>query len=458
MFSQLNDFLTQVEKTAWEMRGLSEEVGGWTQRSARVSQTGWMLTKLVADYRSFAIYSAFLSRKKQAELKDRIHRRNARRFYDTSVQQKGAFLKLGQMLSARPDLLPASWIEQLAGLQDDAPAEPFEHLRPLIEAELGAPIAERFRAFDETPLAAASIGQVHRAVTHDGIEVAVKVQRPGIAELIDHDLAMLELCLEAMKGMLPPTDYATITAEVRARIRAEVDYRAEARAMEETARFFEGAEGVRVPRPIAALCSERVLTATFIEGEKITTVLDASEPAARSRILGLLLEVYLRQILEAGRFQADPHPGNFLVTAAGELVLLDFGCMRELSDDVRRGYRELVQRFVSGDRDGLAALFERLGFQTQSGRPDTLQAFADVLLDSFRKAAAAGTFAWPTREELYGNAKEVMAAATRDPVTRVPAEFVMIGRVFGTLGGLFQHYRPQIDYGRHVLPHLFRQG
>ena len=137
-------------------------------------------------------------------------------------------------------------------------------------------------------------------------------------------------------------------------------------------------------------------------------------------------------------------------------MLLDFGCMRLLDDQVRLGYRELVQLFLAGDRERLAALFERLGFQTRSGRPDTLQAFAGALLDGFRQAAAKGTFAWPTREELFASASGVMAAAQDDPVTRIPPEFVMIGRVFGTLGGLFQHYRPQIDYARRVLPHLFK--
>ncbi|MFI5288422.1 MAG: ABC1 kinase family protein [Polyangia bacterium] len=470
MMQQLNEVLTAIERTAWQLRRISDEVvrkGGearvWKERSARFSTTGFMLTRLAADYRLFGIYSAFLSRARAAEVLAKVHRRSAQRFYRVSAEQRGAFLKVGQMLSARPDLLPPVWIEALSGLQDDAPAEPFSQVRAIVEAELGAPISERFARFDETPLAAASIGQVHRARTLDGIEVAVKVQRLGIEPLIEHDLALLEVFLEGMAGMLPPADYPTISAEVRARVQGELDYLGEARAMAEMAAFFDGAPGVRVPRPIPALSGARVLTATFCEGEKITVALDRAmaggDRALISEVLGNLLEVYLRQILEAGAFQADPHPGNFLVTASGELVLLDFGCTRALDAATRRGYLALVQAFIVSDRARLAELFAELGFRTESGRPDTLLAFAEAFLQSFRKAAASGApFSWPSRAEVLAQAGALLEAAKRDPVTRLPPEFVMIGRVFGTLGGLFGHYRPEIDYPRRVLPHLFAGG
>ena len=159
-------------------------------------------------------------------------------------------------------------------------------------------------------------------------------------------------------------------------------------------------------------------------------------------------------MLDAGLFQADPHPGNFLVADDGALVLLDFGCSRVLDAETRRGYRALVQAFLVGDEAGLAAQLGALGFVTESGRPDTLLAFAAALLSSFRRAAASGSFVWPTRADVIAEAGALAAAATRDPVTRMPADFVLIGRVFGTLAGLFQHYRPAIDYSRHVLPHL----
>jgi ubiquinone biosynthesis protein len=371
------------------------------------------------------------------------------------VQQQGAFLKVGQLLSARPDLLPAAWIEELSPLQDAAPPIAFAAVRSTIEDELGAPLTDLFRELDETPLAAASIGQVHRAITRDGQEVAVKVQRPDIAELVEHDLSLLELFLQSLDGILPPTDYATIASEVRETIRRELDYAAEARAMSQVAGFLDGTPGVRVPRPVAALSGPRVLCATFERGVKITTALDRADEAARAELLGRLLSVYLRQVLDAGLFQADPHPGNFLVADDGALVLLDFGCTRALDDTARLGYRDLVQAFLAGDQARLGARLGALGFVTASGRPDTLLAFASALLSTFQRAAANGTFSGPTRAAVLAEAGALAEAAERDPVTRLPPEFVMIGRVFGTLAGMFQHYRPSIDFSRHVLPHLF---
>jgi predicted unusual protein kinase regulating ubiquinone biosynthesis (AarF/ABC1/UbiB family) len=468
MISDVTATLGALERTAWQLRGLADdmvrlgnqlgqEAVAWRARSRRLSRTGWMLARVLGDYRSFAIYSAFLPARKRRELLERIHQRNARLFFRTSAEQLGAFLKVGQMLSSRPDLLPAPWIDELAALQDAAPAVPFAELRPIVEADLGAPIGERFASFDEAPLAAASIGQVHRAVTRDGREVAVKVQRPGVAELVEHDLALLAVFLEAVADLLPPADYPTIVAEIRAAVRRELDYGAEANAMTAVADFFVATPGVTVPRPVPELCGGRVLTTNYEKGEKITTALaalPATAQAERDDLLGRLLSVYLRQVLDLGLFQADPHPGNFLVTADGVLVLLDFGCACRLEDGRRRAYRALVLAFLGQDRARLGQLLGELGFTTRSGAPTTLLAFADALLASFRRAAAEGTFSWPTRDQVLAEAGALLAQSAIDPVTRIPADFVLIGRVFGTLAGLFQHHRPAIDFGAHVLPHL----
>lgn len=491
--SLLDATIATIETTAWEARALadeavqtwkalaegwgafskqvsdlSEEAGRWPGRISRLASTGWMLTKVASSYRFFRTKAAFLPRRRVADAFEELHARNARRFFETSIKQGGAFLKVGQMLSARPDLLPESWVSELSALQDDVPPEPFEFVRAQIEAELGRPMDELFAEFDEEPIAAASIGQVHRAVTLDGVTVAVKVQRPQIAELIELDMSLLEIFLESMSGMLPPTDMETIVEEVKSMVRAEVAYRDEANAMEAIANLFAGAEGVIVPHPVPQLSADRVMTSTFVKGEKITTVLDRlagesledGEDGERARhrlshILGSLLESYLKQVLEAGLFQADPHPGNFLVTENDEVVLLDFGCTKALPETYRKGYMKLMQSILTQDRETTDRLLTELGFRTQSGSTETLHAFIEVFLSIIRDAASHGTdFAWPTKEELFGQIADVLEAATRDPVIKIPAEFVMLARVFGTLGGMFQHYQPSIDYGRTVLPYL----
>jgi ubiquinone biosynthesis protein len=265
--------------------------------------------------------------------------------------------------------------------------------------------------------------------------------------------------------MLPPTDYRTITAEVRAMVEGEMDYQAEARMMERLADFFDEIPGIVVPRTLPSLCSARVLTSTLVEGRKITAVLDelaadrdrGDVDAGRrlSRILGLVLEAYVRQVLEAGVFQADPHPGNLLVTDRDEIVLLDFGCTKTMPPGKREGYLALMRAFLSGDRGDMIECLEDLGFATRSGDPETLLTFTEALLSQFRDAMASGERSiWLSQGELLARAGELLESAQRDPVVRLPPEFVMLSRVFGVLGGLLHHYRPRIDYARHLAPVL----
>jgi ubiquinone biosynthesis protein len=486
----LDGALQGFERAAWELRGLADdaadlwraverdasrvaddwlalrqELADWPARVSRASATAWVLTQVTTSYRFHAARSAFLSEERAARAFEALHARNARRFYQASVRQGGAFLKVGQLLSARMDLLPEPWIAELSKLQDAVPAVPFPEIREAIEEDLGRPLSQLFESFDEEPLAAASIGQVHRAIAPGGLPVAVKVQRPGIEQLIALDMALLEIAVDALKSLFPPSDTETIVAEVRDMIRGELDYANEARMMDRLAGFFAGHPGILVPRSLPELCGERVLTSSFVEGRKITDVLAAwrrlqsagdSEAERRiGRTLGLLLEAYTRQVLQAGVFQADPHPGNLLVTPDDKLVILDFGCTKLMPDETRDLYLALLQCFVSGDRDRMAGLFEALGFVTESGSADTLHAFAEVLLRSFREAAHGHEqLVWMNEKEIFAQTAELLQISQDDPVIRIPAEFVMLGRVFGTLGGLLHHYRPAIDYSRHLFPVL----
>lgn len=447
---------------AEDVRQLYGELAAWPRRVERASTVGWMLARVAASYRLHPTRAAFLSEEAAREALARSHERNARHFADTSASQGGAVMKVGQLLSTRPDLLPEAWIAALSKLQDAAPAVPFAAARRRIEDDLGANLEELFAEFEPAPVAAASIGQVHRAVTHEGAVVAVKVTRPDVERWIELDLDLMELFLESLKSMFPPVDYPTIVRELRAMLRQELDYHVEAEMMERLADFFEDRDDVVVPRQVPELCGYDVLVCNFIEGRKITLVLDelrglrdAGDTGAGARldaILALLLETYVRQILVAGVFQADPHPGNFLVTDDDRLVLLDFGCTRTLEPSVRDAYLGLVGAFLSGDSARVAELLADLGFQTRSGAPETLYAFAELLLGEFRDALERSDGpAGLDPQAMLARASEVMAQTQEDPVVRIPAEFVMLARVFLSLGGLFQHYQPAIDYARPML-------
>ena len=432
-------------------------------RFKRLASTAWMLAQLAMTYRGHAFRSAFVSRESAAADLDKLHAKNARRFYETSVEQGGALLKVGQLLSARHDLLPPAWISELSKLQDEVPALPPGTARAVVEAEFGKPLEQLFEVFDEQPVAAASIGQVHRARTPSGEWVAVKVQRPGISELIDTDLELLGMFIQSIRSMLPPADYAMIEREISSTVKGETDYVLEARMMGLIAAFFAGHPAIRVPEPVPDLCGRRVLTSRFVDARKISDFLgdcakrrdsgDREAGRRLDRVMSLLLEAYVRMVLEAGVFQADPHPGNLLVTADDELVVLDFGATKVLPPKVREGYLAVVRAFIFGDRQRLAVLLDELGFRTASGQPETLLMFAEILLQTMRQAIeGGGGFAWPTKQELLSQASELLRQVERDPVVSLPAEFVMTARVFGTLGGLFMHYRPNIDYTKALLP------
>jgi ubiquinone biosynthesis protein len=450
----------ELEDLSVRFEDLSAEAKQWPQKHARAAKTGLMLAKVIGSYRLFELRAAFANREQAKQMMRDLHAINAARYYQTSVEQGGAFLKVGQMLSTRPDLMPRQWIAELSKLQDAAPSFPFADVERIIAEDLGSPPRELFASFDEQPLAAASIGQVHRARTKDGVEVAVKVQRPDIAHLMEVDLDLLEFVLEGLSSMLPPTDYETIAKEIRETLRTELDYRREASSMTRMRAFFAGTEKIRVPSPVEALCSARVLTSTFEKGRKINIVLDelsgpAADTAALSDVLGRLVEVYIRQILEAGFFQADPHPGNFLVSDDGTLVLLDFGCSRELSPKMRTGFRDLVLASFAGDRARMEAIFTELGFVTKSGSADSLHVFADALLGQLKRGVTGGDDPmWRSRGATFENMADMLDAANADPIVRIPPEFVMIARVMGMISGTMDHYRPKIDWGARVLPYL----
>ncbi len=481
----LDAVLVAVEQTAWQAReigerarqavlgieggvgrmvagsrALADELSAWPERLARLGSTGLTLTTIATTYRLHTTKAAFLSRTRAARSLEALHEANAKRFYELSVRQGGAFLKVGQMLSARPDLLPAPWIEQLSRLQDAAPPVPFADVRAALEQELGA-LSDVFASIDETPLGAASIGQVHRARLHDGREVAVKVQRPGVDDLVKLDLDLLELFVRGLAESLPPMDLDTIVAEVRAMIFAELDYVLEAEATECVARFFQGDERIRAPQVVRERSTARVLVTSFMEGEKITKVLDrlkearaqgdASAQAELTQRMASVLEAYARQVLDLGLFQADPHPGNLLVDDSGTLTLLDFGCAKTLTPAGQAALVALGQALIFNDAERMAKGMQELGFETDSGTLDGLRAYARLVLDEVRRVREKGG-GWPDQAEVLAQLTRLSRKIEDDPIVRLPVEMVMLGRVFGTLAGLFLHYAPDASAASSVLP------
>ncbi|MGI5271011.1 ABC1 kinase family protein [Nonomuraea sp. CA-218870] len=249
------------------------------------------------------------------------------------------FVKLGQVLSTRRDLLPPEFIEELGRLQDQVAAEPWELVEPVLRAEMGGPVDEVFAAFDRTPLAAASIAQAYTARLHTGEDVVVKVRRPGIGRTVARDLDIvrrLAATLESRTRWGAALGVRDLAEGFAVAIREELDFRVEAANMAAVAASPGG--GVSYPAPVGPLCTERVLVMQRLSGGPVT----AATPEQGPRLARDLLDCLLRQILVEGVFHADPHPGNLMLLDDGTLGLLDFGSVGRLDASVRSA----LQRFL----------------------------------------------------------------------------------------------------------------
>jgi ubiquinone biosynthesis protein len=377
-----------------------------------------------------------------------LHQDGARRLHELCVELRGGVLKLGQLASCRVDLLPQVYIEALAQLQDRVPPLPAQVMRARIEAELGRPIDELFARFDDEALAAASIAQVHAARLHDGTEVVVKVQLPGVEDDLAADLAALRFLVVALADALPRTDMATILDELARSVSGELDFLAEATATEAVRADFAGHPDVVVPRVHRELCTRRVLVLERLPGVSLSTFLGQASPDECDRVLELLVRTYAAQILAHGRFQADAHPGNFLVLPGPRLGLLDFGALTAIAPAARVAYAQLAFAILQKDRARMAALFAQIGFATLDGDAGALERFAELMLAAFRDGADLSTI--DPRAQL----EAALRVAQENPVVRLPQEFVLIGRVFASLGGLLVKYQPRISLFAAIAPYV----
>ena len=274
------------------------------------------------------------------------------------------FVKLGQVLSTRRDLLPAEFISELSRLQDDAVGVPWPAIEQVLRSELGAEVDEQFASFDRQPIAAASIAQVHAATLLSGARVVVKVRRPDVSETVERDLDItgrLAARLERSTSWGRAVGAAGLAAGFASALREELDLRVEARNMTSVAAASGGGDGIAIPVPYQPLCTARVLVMERLDGRPLAAI-DGGMPADMRAVLARsLLDCLLRQVMLEGTFHADPHPGNVLLLADGRLALLDFGSVGRIDAGLRTALQRLLLALDRGDPAGLAdALLEVL--------------------------------------------------------------------------------------------------
>ncbi|HET9010868.1 MAG TPA: AarF/UbiB family protein [Gemmatimonadaceae bacterium] len=358
------------------------------------------------------------------------------------------FVKLGQLLSTRADLLKPAYAEALARLQDDVAPFPFDEVVRIVEGELQVRLSKAFTSFDEAPIAAASLGQVHRAVLRDGRQVAVKVQRPGVREQVAQDLETLgdvASLLERFSSVTRSVDVQALLEQFRMTILAELDYRQEAHNMSVLARHLRDVPEVLVPLPVEDYTTGRVLTMDYVRGTKITAVSPVEWTEVDGRALAeALFRAYLQQILVDGFFHADPHPGNVLLTADHRLGLVDVGMIGRLSTAVQERLYRLLLAIADGDDAEAAlvvvALGERLdGFDEASMRRSV------TALVSQRDHRADGLN--------VGRVMLDLARTAHRCGLRMPAELPLLGKTLLNLHDIGRVLDPTFDMERALRRH-----
>lgn len=384
-------------------------------------------------------------------------RRQAQRLLRRLVALGSTFIKIGQALSTRADLLPIPYIDELSRLQDSVPKFENSQAFSIIEKELGRRPEELFAEIDPEPIAAASLGQVYRARLKSGQEVAVKVQRPNLEPIIAFDLAVLRWIAHLLTHrtqLVRGQDWLGMLDEFERVIVQETDYLREAQNAERFRENFRGWRGLHVPKIYWEYCSRRVLTMEFIRGVKVTDVKAVAAAGHSSKLINELMHrAYFKQLLEDGFFHADPHPGNLLVMSDGRLAFFDFGMVGIITPQLQRLMVSAFFHILERDFDGL--IDDLIALDFLKGEINMVE-FREVVRNMFERKIDLKLSEVKFKELTY----ELGEVVYKYPFT-TPASFTFIIRALMTLEGISIQVNPSFNFMEVARPYaqdfLFRR-
>lgn len=392
-------------------------------------------------------YVGGFSEDKQVERR----RKTASWLRECVLQLGPTFIKLGQLSSTRSDLFPKEFVDELAKLQDRVPAFSPSKAKSFIEKELGAPIHILYKEFEELPIAAASLGQVHRAILHNGEKVVVKVQRPGLKKLFDIDLKNLKLIAEYFQKSEtlggPTRDWVGIYEECAKILYEEIDYVNEGKNADKFRRDFRNIKWVRVPMVFWDYTATKVLTLEYVPGIKINQVdMIDGRGYSRSRISSRAIEAYLIQILKTGFFHADPHPGNLAIDVDEALIYYDFGMMGEIKSFTRERLLDLFYSVYEKDAKKVMQGLIDLGALQPTGDLSAVRRSIQFFLDNLLNQR-------PDQQQTLSAIGEDLFAIATDQPFRFPSTFTFVLRAFSTLEGIGYTLNPEFSFPKIAAPY-----
>lgn len=364
-----------------------------------------------------------------------IHQRNADLIFATAVSMRGMLVKMCQIVGTRSDIFPREFVTTLSKCQDRLPPRDYETICEVIETDFQKPINAVFAEFDRTPVAAASLAQVHAARLSSGERVAVKVQYPDIEHIISTDLTALRRVAAIYQRFAGNAlDFLPLLDELQKHLRLELDFRREVESANRIREFFADDVNVRIPEIYESLSTRRVITMEFVSGAKVNDPDGLAAAGVDTRdLMDRLMWIFNRMILAHGFFHADPHPGNIFVNAGENgkpvFTLLDFGLAKQLPDGFGMGIFELMFSMMTFNESAMLRAFRELGFDTRKGDDDSLLLIARRMISRSNTGTFQGEFTEEMTDEMFDAIRE-------NPVVKVPTDFVLVARAFSLLSGI----------------------
>jgi len=414
-----------------------------------------MFWTIFSSYGVQWLLSKLLGERRMAERWERVHRANARRLYLGFTRLRGVFIKLGQVLSVLGGFLPRAYGQELEKLQDQVPPHPFRQMRRRLVGALGDDPLAAFSSFDETPIAAASLAQVHRATTRDGRDVAVKLLYPNVKELIRIDLGVLRTVEPVVSRVFGLIHTRRVLNQLSDMLDHETDYGNERENIRRMAALFDERDEIVVPGVVDELCGEGVLTMSFEKGVKISDTHRLEERDIDAEAVAkILVDAFFTMLFTDRMFHADPHPGNFLVREGPTLVILDYGAVEPVTDDLAEGMKQVVMGAMMKNDDAILAGVERMGFVAEGGdrellgkvARDYLAVLKEVRIDNFSRMDQETVRKLSGYDQTRGKIRELMRNV------HYPDGFFYVERTLILLFGLVGKLAPELGLPGLVAP------